>query len=58
VSLAFLVAAVYFAVEQMIVVVPIALATWVLTLYLFFRGKRSERILKAILGMREEPVES
>jgi uncharacterized membrane protein YccF (DUF307 family) len=56
-SLAFLVATVYFAVEEMIVVVPVTLAVWVLTLYLFFKGKRSERILKVILGVREELIE-
>jgi len=57
-SLAFLVATVYFAAEEMIVIVPVTLATWVLTLYFFSAGKRSKRILKAILGMREELVES
>ena len=57
-SLAFLVATVYFAAVEMIVVVPVTLTAWVLTLYLFFRGKRSEHILKAILGMREELIDS
>ena len=56
-SLSFLVATIWLAMMEMMIVVPVTLAAWVLSLCLFFRGKRGERILKAILGVREELIE-
>ncbi len=56
-SLSFLVATIWLAMIEMMIVVPVTLAAWVLSLCLFFRGKRGERILKAILGVREELIE-
>jgi hypothetical protein len=56
-SLSFLVATIWLAMVEMMIVVPLTLTTWILSLYLFFRGKRGERILKVILGVREELIE-